>query len=367
MQDITASDLPGADGMLRRSVLRVLAWVQAGLAHLHYGYLDWISRMAVPFTATAEFLEGWAALKGVLRKPASPTGGTLTFAAADGSVIPDATPVLRSDGTQYVTVGSVTASGGSAVVTVEAMVDGSAGNFDGGSLFTLGVSIAGVTLQSSASAQTTAGTDVELDDSLRTRMLRVYAAPPQGGDRNDYIEWATAVPDVTRAWVNANGMGPGTVVVYTMLDAAEAAHGGFPQGANGVAAAETRDVAATGDQLAVANAIFPVQPVTALVYSSAPIASPVAFTITDLGANNTAAMQTAIGAALADMFVRLGNVGGTVDPMSGAAWPAIEPSDWYAALDAIPGLVNFNVTVPAVAITPSAGNLFTVGALTFVA
>ena len=40
MQDIASSDLPNANGLLRRSVLRVLSWVQAGMAHLHYGYLD---------------------------------------------------------------------------------------------------------------------------------------------------------------------------------------------------------------------------------------------------------------------------------------------------------------------------------------
>ena len=62
MQDITASDLPNADGFLRRAVLRVLAWVHAGLAYLHYGYLDWISLQSTPFTSTGEYLEGWAAM-----------------------------------------------------------------------------------------------------------------------------------------------------------------------------------------------------------------------------------------------------------------------------------------------------------------
>ena len=62
MQDITASDLPNADGFLRRAVLRVIAWVLAGFAYLHDGYLDWISLQSTPFTATGEYMEGWAAL-----------------------------------------------------------------------------------------------------------------------------------------------------------------------------------------------------------------------------------------------------------------------------------------------------------------
>ncbi len=365
MQDITASDLPGADGLLRRSALRVLAWVQAGLAHLHYGYLDWISRQSVPFTAADEFLEAWAGLKGVTRKSATGVAGTATFSGINGSIILNGTAVLRGDGQQYVATADAAASGGTTVVNIASVGQGTIYNFDDGTVFTLGLSVPGVVPQSIASAQTLSAADDETDDSLRTRMLQVYAAPPQGGDRNDYIEWALAIPSVTRAWIAPYAMGPGTVSVFFMMDQAEAAYGGFPQGTNGVAAADTRAATATGDQLTVANAIYASQPVTALVYAVAPTPAPVNFTIVDLSANNTAVIQAAITAALADMFLRLGNVGGTIDPASGAAWLAIEPSDWYTALAAIPGLTEFRVTVPNAAITPGAGQLFTVGTLTF--
>jgi uncharacterized phage protein gp47/JayE len=257
-------------------------------------------------------------------------------------------------------------SGSSVTVPIQAVAAGSAGNFDANTVFLISAPIGGIQSQSNASAQTTAGTDQELDDALRTRMLRIYAAPPQGGDLQDYIEWATSVPGVTRAWVAQNSVGPGTVSVYFMMDLADATYGGFPQGTNGVATNEPRDNAATGDQLTIADALFPLRPVTALVYALAPTPSPVAFTIADLGASNTTAMQTAIAAALADMFVRLGNVGGTVVPSTGAAWPAIEPDAWYAALEAIPGLAGFKVTAPTGAITPATGALFTVVSLTFV-
>jgi len=81
MQDITASDLPDADGFLRRAVLRVLARVQAGLAYLHYGYLDWISGQSTPFTATGEYLEAWAALAPtpVLREAPTPASGPVSW------------------------------------------------------------------------------------------------------------------------------------------------------------------------------------------------------------------------------------------------------------------------------------------------
>ena len=54
IQDITTSGIPGLDGLLRNAVLRVLAWCMSGLAYSVYGYLDWIARESVPFTATDE-------------------------------------------------------------------------------------------------------------------------------------------------------------------------------------------------------------------------------------------------------------------------------------------------------------------------
>jgi len=353
-------------GLLQKAILRVMAYAQAGVGYEHYGELDWIALQAVPWTAGGEFLEGWAALKGIFREAATPNVGSATFSGTGTTDCPAGTSIVRSDGFAYATTVDAAVSAGSVTVTMQAVTPGSSGNFDPSTTFLIGNPILGISSQSTASTQTTAGTDIETDASLRTRMLAAYAAPPQGGDRQDYVEWALAVPGVTRAWVAPLLAGGGTVSVFFMMDVAEAAHNGFPQGSNGVASNEPRDVAATGDQLTVANALFPKRPVTALVYACAPAASPVAFTVADLGANNTAAMQTAITAALADMFVRLGNVGGSVVPSTGAAWPAIEPDAWYAALEAIPGLTGFKVTAPSASITPGVGALFTVGTVTFV-
>ena len=107
MRDITASDLPNADGFLRRSPLRVMAWIQAGLAYLHYGYLDWIARMATPFTAADEYLESWAALAPtpVLRQGAKPASGPVTWTGLPLTVIPAGTLCQRDDGVQFMTVG----------------------------------------------------------------------------------------------------------------------------------------------------------------------------------------------------------------------------------------------------------------------
>jgi uncharacterized phage protein gp47/JayE len=355
-------------GLLQKAVLRIMAYVQAGFAFLHYDFLDWISLQSVPWTATDEFLAGWGNLKGVAQEDATFAAGSVAFTVVAPTDIPAGTVINRSaDGFAYVSTvdQEITGATTTATVPIVASTAGAAGNCDAGTVFALAGSIVGVQSVGSASTAIAGGADQELETDYRTRVLAEYAAPPQGGDMDDYIEWAEQVAGVTRAWIAPNLAGAGSVTVFIMLDLAEAAYGGFPQGSNGVASTETRGTAATGDQLNVANWIFPLRPTTALVYVNAPTASPVNFTIANLGSNNTGPMQAAIEAALADMFVRLGNVGGTVDPTSGAAWPAIDPSAWYQALAAIPGLTQYTVSAPSAPIMPGTGGLLTVGSCVF--
>lgn len=357
MQDITASDLPGADGLLRRSVLRVLGWVQAGLAHLHYGFLDWISRQSVPYTATDEFLEGWAALKGVLRKPATKATGLVVFSTAtDPITVPAGTPVFRSDQVAYVVTAPAISGSGSVTVPIAAVDVGSGGTFASHTDFTLGNAINGVTSAASDSTAVTEGTDVETDAELRTRMLLAYAAPPQGGDVADYVEWALAVPGVTRAWVTQGSVGSGALTVLTMFDAPGT--DGVPTGTPGVATGETRDTAATGDLLTVADAIFPKRPVTALVYSAAPTLEPTNFDIALADVSKETDDNLAkITAALNDMFLRIAVPLNAIDPLSGSVSAVIKPSVYYEVIASVPDLGEFQVFSPAGQIEPGGGLL----------
>jgi uncharacterized phage protein gp47/JayE len=357
MQDINASDLPGADGFLRRSVLRVLAWVQAGLAHLHYGYLDYISKQSVPITAEKEFLEAWAGLKGVLRLEPTYATGTWSGTGTPTVTIAASTLIQRNDGFQYTTTALATVSGGGTVTApILALTVGSAGNAVSGTPLNLGVTIDGINGNGSASGDITGGADLELDDPFRARMLIEYQQPPQGGARNDYVEWSMQVNGVTRAWCNPLGLGAGTVVVYTMWDVVEAIHNGFPQGTNGTATGETRAANATGDQLAVANYIYSRQPVTALVYSYAPVAQPLNFTIAGLTPSNPTTQAAATAALEGLLFLKASPLADT----------PIDQSDVDAAISAAPGIESFRVTAPSFPQTPSAGNIFTLGTITWV-
>lgn len=345
-QDVTAS-VGTNTGLLRRAVLRVLADIQAAMAHLHYGYLDWIARQAVPFTAEDEALEGWAALKGVTRKAATAASGSVTFAGTPGAIIPSGHPVTRYDGAAYTTGDAVAVGGGgTATVTVTALDPGAVGNAVAGAAMALSAAVVGVQSAGTAGALT-GGADTETDDELRTRMLAAYASTPMGGASADYVIWALQVPGVTRAWCLPHGQGVGSAIVYFMMD--EAHPDGFPVGTDGVSTSEPRGTAATGDQLAVADHLWPLAPVTALVYAVAPVAQPVAFTI----AGVPVGLRASVSAALADQLRQDGSPGGTV--RVAALWAAVR------AL----GLTAFDINAPVDDVTAAAGHLPTLGTITW--
>jgi uncharacterized phage protein gp47/JayE len=366
-----ASALPGADPLLRFSNLGILGLVLSAMANGHYGFLDWIARQAVPFTATDEFLEGWAALRNVTREPAVAATGTVQFPATDGTDCPTNTAITRGDGVAYVTTADATAAGGVVTVPIRCKTPGSAGTLIVGQLMTLASAIAGIQSNGAVTVASTPGVDVELDGSLRSRMLQAYANPPQGGDSSDYVTWARQVPGVTRAWwggqnAGATGGPAGTVIVYFMMDVAEAAFGGFPQGSNGVATAENRDADATGDQLTVANHIYPLQPVTALVYGFAPGNNPVALTIAGTS-GWTGAMKAAVRVAIAAVYLQYSAPAGVIDL-----------SYIEAAIGSVAGTAGFVVTAVSCPdgtvspgsdgnVTASAGYLSTPGTVTFAA
>lgn len=352
--DIAAST-PGSDPLLRFANLKITGRAQAGLAHLHYGYIDYIAKQAVPWTSTGEYLAGWGALRNTFQKSPTAASGVVPFLGEPGRSIPAGTSGTRGDGVTYTSQADATVqANGIAIVSFVADQVGAAGNCDAGTVITLGVAIPGVQSSGTASAAFTGGADAEEEAEFSERVMSAFQATPQGGAAGDYSTWALDVPGVTRAWVVRNGFGVGTVVVYVMFDDAQAAHGGFPQGSDGVAADDqARGVVASGDQLTVANAIFPLQPVTALAYVCSPIPNAINFTITGLsGASD--ATKAAISAAIVEVFRSNGVPGGTIDM-----------SDINSAIGSIPGTGGFVITSPVGNITNSTGQIPTLGAITY--
>src|SRR4029077_18165388 len=355
IQDITTSGVPGLDGLLRNAVLRVLSWTMSGLAYSVYGYLDWIARESVPFTGTDEYLQAWAALIGIYPKEATAASGTARFTGIPNTLLPLGAALTRQNGAPYATTadGHVDPSG-VLLVPFTATILGAATNCDDGTPIAVSDPRTGINSGGMTVGPTTGGSDQETDDELRTRMLAKYASPPQGGSASDYVLWAMEVPGVTRCWVTPNGLGVGSVMVFPMFDDAQAAHGGFPQGTDGVATDETRYSypTAAGDQLAVADHIWPVQPLTALVYVAAPTPLPVNVTL-DALSPNTADMLAAITASLDDMFLLVAEAGGV-----------LYPSDFYHAILATPGIEHFTLISPAAPVAAAVGQLPVLGTLT---
>ncbi|KXV50240.1 hypothetical protein AD945_02465 [Gluconobacter albidus] len=354
LQDIENGGISGVTALLRFSVLYVLAMVLAGLAHLHYGYLDWIAKQAVPWTATGVFLEAWGGLKKITRKPATTASGQVSFGVTGTKTVPAGTTIQITGGLSAVATADSVTSSGVTVVSCAVQTAGMAGNASAGATATLGSPVDGIQTTGSVTLAFTGGADIENDGDLRGRILDAFAEGGENGNAADYVRWAKAVSGVTRAWVNANGFGVGTVVVYFAMDNVRSAQGGLPQGTDGSATGEGRYAVATGDQLLLANALYVERPVTALVIVCAPVAQSVNFVVSDLGDGNTATNQTLITEALQDMFTRLSAPGVT-----------LYQSAWTEAIGAL-DLDQFAVISPAESIVAAnVGSMPVLGTVSF--
>jgi uncharacterized phage protein gp47/JayE len=351
--------------LLQKAVLKIVGAALAGLVFGLYGYLDWIARMAVPFTAEDEYLAAWGAMKGVFLKDATPAVLQAQFPGSTGTPLEAGTLVARSDGFTYSVVATESVDGtGFVTVGITALTTGSAGNCDDGTAIVLSAAVPGIQSNGLITETTSSGADVEEQDEFRGRVMQAFQDPVQGGDKSDYVTWAEEVPGVTRAWCAPNGFGAGTVVLYVMFDDAEASHAGFPQGTDGVSQFDEgpggapRDTPATGDQLVVADTIVVEQPVTALVYVCSPIENGIAFTIAGLS-TASAATQASVSAAISDVFFREGQPGGTVDLSDiNSAIGAVSGTGGYL-ITQITGTVNGTTTTypPNTNITNSTGQL----------
>lgn len=109
-------------------------------------------------------------------------------------------------------------TGGSITGTVIAVDVGAGTNTEDGDILTLVGAITGIDSQVTVVSTDTEGEDSETDDSYRARLLARVRQAPHGGNANDYIQWALAVPGITRAWVLPDQLGAGTVLVYVVED-----------------------------------------------------------------------------------------------------------------------------------------------------
>ncbi|CAI1643455.1 baseplate J/gp47 family protein [Serratia proteamaculans] len=361
------SELRNTGALLRFSNMRVLADADAGLAHLHYGYLDYIALQATPFNSTDEWLSGWAGLKSVYQNAANPASTpSYQFSGTVGAPVSKGAVLRRGDGYRYrldsdVVIGVDGKGLGKLTAVLPDIIDdptggGNNGNADTGTTLTLDISLPGIDASGVMLDPATGGADIETQASLRARMLLAYQNPPQGGSDTDYEQWALAVPGVTRCWPKRRLMGAGTVGVYIMCDGNDETNHGFPVGTDGISQLDDWGAQkATGDQGRVADYIYPRAPVTALVYVCSPVPKSVDFEISGIS-HVGSDITTAIAAAIDNVFFE----GGTPDGNG-----KIFLSDLNRAIGDIDGTAGFILVSPAANIELGVGELPVRGEVTY--
>ncbi|PQZ87677.1 baseplate J protein [Pseudomonas trivialis] len=320
--------------VLRRSLLGILARSEAGAVHMLYGFLEWAAKQAIIDTAEKEYLERWAAIWKVFRKAADYSTGAGLLSGAIGSTLPAGTILQRQDGVQYRVLADAVFTDVTLQPTVVAVEAGADGDAQAGTPLFLLSPVAGVQSTGSAATDIDGGLDVETDAQLLSRLLKRIRQPPHGGAASDYELWALEVPGVTRVWVYPLQMGAGTVTVLFVCDGEDDI---IPE------AAKVAEVQAYIDAR---------RPVTAEVFVAAPVADPLNMAVKL--SPNTAAVQAAVRAEVADLIVR--------DSKPGS--PTLI-SRLREAVSIAAGEADNQITAPTADVAHATGHMAVPGTITF--
>jgi len=211
--------ITGATSLLRRSVLAVIARVNAGAFHLLYEYLDFQARQLFVSTADEAGLEAHSSEYGIPRKAAAAATGSGTVTGTNGVVIPAGSELFSTDDQIYTIDDEETIAGGTATLDFTASVAGEDGDDDVGITLTFVSPIAGVNTSVTVDADgISGGADEESDDDLRERLLTRKRQPPHGGAYFDYETWALEVSGATRSWSFPLYQGIGTIGIAFACD-----------------------------------------------------------------------------------------------------------------------------------------------------
>ncbi len=332
----------GIDPTQYNAVVEGIKQAMSGASHSLHGHLDHLALQYHPFTAFDESFKQHASVYGVIQLPATAAGGTVTFSGTNGSVIPVNTLLQRSDGVEYVTDSEVTIVAGSASANITAVLTGLDGNAEITSVVSLVESISGVNSTVTLTGDgLTGGNDVESEDAMFDRYLRKVQEPVVGGNKADYVTWAKEFPGVTRAWSYPVAMGDGTVSVRFMMDDKYA--DGIPTGA---------------DATALYDFIEALRPAgMSGLYVVAPVAAPLNPTIAI--SPNTTTVQAAIEAQIKDLLLD------EIQPEDGAGSGKLLISHLRESISTATGEFDHNTVSPSADVTPAAGEIITLGTITW--
>ena len=331
--DINAK-LPGADSRIRRNVLNVLARVHAGAMNGAYAMIDYRARF-LPDPRYPDTVTEWASKLGITRKAAVAASGTVALTGTNGVSVPAGTILVRVDGVRYATSAAATIAANVANVAVICEDGGAAGAMEAGQTLTFQSPVAGIqAIVTVIAPGIIGGEDEETIAQLYDRVSAQLRDKPAGGKRSDYIKWAKEVTGVTRAWVDANWNGLGTVKLLFVMDG------------------RADIIPSVGEVALVAAKIEEERPVTAAVTVLAPVPSPLPFDI-DI-TPDTPAVRAAVEAELRDLIAREAEPGGT-----------LLISHIREACSIAAGETDHVLNSPTTNQTAAAGTIFTMGSITW--
>ena len=346
--------LKGSDAWLWPNNIYASAKVIAGKTFELFGFAAYIQKQM--FAHTAPDLESLLLHGnefGISLKPAAPAEGFAVFTGDVAFEVSTGAILERTDGVQFsVTAGGVSSSPGTLELPIVSVVDGIAGNAEGGTPLTIisGVDVDTVTAEI-GSGGTVLGAEVEDIESYRERILFRKRNPPHGGSASDYVIWASEVSGVTRVYVERLWAGSGTVRVFPLFDDSYA--DGIPN---------------SSDLQRVRDHIASLQPAGASVAIYAPTPVVVDIVIEDL-LPLTVAVKEAVLAELRDMFKRQSRPAGvdTSHPgMPFLAYPTTFSRSWvWQAVANATGEQSHKITSPAADVALTAGQMATLGTVTF--
>jgi len=339
--------ITGATSLLRRSVLRVVARVNAGAFHLLYEYLDYQARQLFAQTADEAGLEAIASEYGITRNAAIQAVGSGAVTGTTGVTIPAGSQLTSTNDQAYETDEDVTIAAGVGTVEFTATVAGADGNDDAAITLTFVSPIAGISTTLTVDADGIYnGTDEETDDSLRARVLLRKRLPPHGGADFDYETWALEVSGVTRSWSFPQYMGVGTIGLAFVRD-------------------DDDSIIPNESQLATVRAyiVEHEDPETGMIIGCPVTAEPGLIMITleqqsvDFSISiypNSAPVRVAVEDALADLITREGGPGET-----------IYLSKIQEAISLATGEEYHNLTSPIADVTAATNKVHVLGTITF--
>lgn len=202
----------GKKASSRGDVYYPLAQAHAGVAYGLHKHLEYNADQLHDETSDDEHLLLRAAEMGIFQIAAQRAAGSVTVKTNVGAVITENSLLEKGD-LAYRVTSVVTADSDTTVLQLRAEKPGADYNLEAGVKLNLSKTLEGVDTVATI-VEMAGGADIEPVSRVRERLRERRRNPPQGGNENDYVQWAKAAhSDVSRAWCYSNENGPGTVVV----------------------------------------------------------------------------------------------------------------------------------------------------------